>query len=119
MRVTHFLLCKGECAACGNTVRGRVPDEFRTGFGARFTALTAELSGMDGSSRGTVRKFVRSVLGVHISSGAAQKVIDRASAAVAPHYEAIRAAVAGGDAGHVDEAGVEDWRQTALALGDG
>ena len=103
MQIRHFILYKGECAACGNTVRGRVPDEFRTGFGARFTALTAELSGMDGSSRGTVRKFIRSVLGVHVSAGAVQKIIDRASAAVAPHYEAIRAAVAGGDVGHIDE----------------
>lgn len=103
MQVRHFILCKGECAACGKIVRGRVPDEFRTGFGPRFTALTAELSGMDGSSRGTVRKFIRSVLGVHISAGAVQKIIDRASAAVAPHYEAIRAAVASEDVGHVDE----------------
>jgi transposase len=103
MQVTHFTLHKGECAACGKTVGGRVPDEFRTGFGARFTALVAELSGMDGSSRGTVRKFIRSVLGVPISAGAVQKIIDRASEAVAPHYEAVRAAVTGGDVGHVDE----------------
>ncbi|CAK8722816.1 Transposase [Candidatus Electronema halotolerans] len=103
MQVRHFLLYKGECAACGKTVRGCVPDEFRTGFGARFTALVAELSGMDGSSRGTVRKFIRSVLGVHISAGAVQKIIDRASAAVAPHYEAIWAAVTSGDVGHIDE----------------
>jgi transposase len=51
MQVRHFLLYKGECAACGQTVRGCVPAEFRTGFGARFTALTAELSGMDGGCR--------------------------------------------------------------------
>jgi transposase len=56
---------------------------------------------MDGSSRGTVRKFIR--YGVHISAGAAQKVIDRASAAVEPHYEAVRASVTSGDVGHVDE----------------
>ena len=103
MQVRHFLLYKGECAACGKTVGGRVPDEFRTGFGARFTALVAELSGMDGSSRGTVRQFIRSVLGVPISAGAVQKIIDRASEAVAPHYEAVRAAVTSGDVGHVDE----------------
>jgi len=103
MQVRHILLCKGECAACGQTVLGCVPAEFQTGFGPRFTALVAELSGMDGSSRGTVQKFVRSVLGVHISIGAVQKIIDRASAAVAPHYKAIRAAVAGGDVGYIDE----------------
>lgn len=103
MQVTHFLLYKGECAGCGQTIRGFAPAEFRTGFGPRFTALVAELSGMDGSSRGTVQKFVRSVLGVHVSAGAVQKIIDRASAAVEPHYEAIRAVVAGGNVGYVDE----------------
>jgi len=103
MQVTHFLLYKGECAGCGQTVRGRVPAEFQTGFGPRFTALVAELSGMDGSSRRTVQKFVRSVLGVHISSGTVQKIIDRASAAGAPHYEAMRAAAESEAVGHIDE----------------
>ena len=43
------------------------------------------------------------MLGVPISAGAVQKIIDQAPAAVAPHYEAVRAAVTSGDVGHLDE----------------
>jgi transposase len=81
MEVTHFTLHKGECGACGKTVRGCVPDEFRTGSGARFSAPAGEIGGMEGGGRETVRRFISSVLGVHISTGAVQKIIDRVSAA--------------------------------------
>jgi hypothetical protein len=40
--------------------------------------------------RNSVQKFLCSVLGVHISASTVQKIIDRALAAVAPHYEAGR-----------------------------
>lgn len=103
MQVTHFILHKGKCADCGKIGRGHIPGEFRTGFGARFTALAAELGGTDGSSRETVRKFIRSVLGIHISAGAVQKIIDRASAAVEPHYGSIQSAARSGNIGHADE----------------
>ena len=103
MQVMHLILHKGECVACGETGKGYVPDEFRTGFGPRFSALVAEIGGVDGGSRETVRKFIRSVLGVHISAGGVQKIIERASAAVEPHYEAIRDATGSGNIGHVDE----------------
>lgn len=89
MQVTRFTLRKGKCAACGKPGRGCVPDEFRTGFGARFSAPAGEIGGMDGGGRETVRKFIRSVPGVHIGAGAARKIIDRVSTAVEPHYEAI------------------------------
>lgn len=108
MRVTHFILHKGECAACGKPGRGYVPEEYVTGFGARFSALVGEIGGMDGGSRETVRKFVGSVLGVHISAGAVQKIIDRVSAAVEPHYEAIGSVIREQPVCNLDET---TWKQ--------
>lgn len=119
MQIVHFILHKGECAACGKTVRGCVPAEFRTGFGPRFTALAAELSGMDGCSRGTVRKFIHAVLGVHVSAGVVQKIIDRASAAVVPHYEVIRTAAKKRGCRTYRRNDVENRRQTVLVMGYG
>lgn len=103
MSVIHFILYRGECAACGKTGKGYVPGEFRAGFGPRFTALVGEISGIDGNSRETVQSFCSSVLGVPVSLGAIQKIIDRASAAVKPHYEAIRDVARSRDVNYLDE----------------
>jgi len=103
MSVIHFILYKGECGACGKSSKGYVPDEFRTGFGPRFTALVGEISGIDGNSRETVQTFCSSVLGVPISLGAVQKIVDRASVAVKPHYEAIRDIARSQDVNYLDE----------------
>ncbi|WP_339138587.1 MAG: transposase [Candidatus Electrothrix sp. GW3-4] len=103
MSVIHFILYKGECTACGKTSKGYVPGEFKTGFGPRFTALVGEISGIDGNSRETVQTFCSSVLGVPISLGALQKIIDRASAAVKPHYESIRDVARSQEVNYLDE----------------
>lgn len=103
MSVIHFTLYKGECTACGKTGKGYAPGEFKTGFGPRFTALVGEISGIDGNSRETVQTFCSSVLGVPVSLGALQKIIDRASAAVKPHYETIRDIARSQDVNYLDE----------------
>jgi transposase len=103
MSVIHFTLYKGECTACGKTGKGYVPGEFKTGFGPRFTALVGEISGIDGNSRETVKTFCSSVLGVPVSLGAIQKIIDRASAAVKPHYETIRDIARSQNVNYLDE----------------
>jgi len=103
MTVIHFILFKGECTACGKTGKGHIPTEFNTGFGSRFSALVAEIGGIDGNSRETIHMFCSSVLGVHISLGAIQKVIDRASAAIMPHYESIRDKARSQEVNHLDE----------------
>lgn len=103
MSVIHFTLYKGECTDCGKTGKGYVPREFQAGFGPRFTALVGEISGIDGNSRETVQTFCSSVLGVPVSLGAIQKIIDRASAAVKPHYEAIRDVARSQDVNYLDE----------------
>lgn len=103
MTVIHFILYKGKCTACGKIGKGYVPAEFSTGFGPRFSALVAEIGGIDGNSRETIQSFCSSVLGVKISLGAIQKIIDRASSAIMPHYEAIRDKARSVRVNHLDE----------------
>lgn len=103
MEITHYVLLKGHCLSCGKINKGYVPLEHRTGYGPRFCALIVELAGIAGNSRDMVRTFCASVLEVPISLGAIQKVIDRASEAIKPHYEAIRDKARASRVNHLDE----------------
>ena len=103
MDITHFRLFKTSCRNCGRTVKGRIPKEHRTGYGPRFSALVSQLSGICGESRETVRDFAASVLGVPISMGGVQRIIDRASAATLQIYEAIADEARNAPVNHVDE----------------
>ena len=103
MTVIHFILYRGTCIACGKVAKGYVPDEYSPGFGARFSALVAELGGIDGNSRETIQTFCSSVLKIHISRGVIQKIVDRASEAIKPHYGAIRDKARSRDVNHLDE----------------
>lgn len=103
MDVTHFVLYKGRCRNCGKMRKGYVPSAYRTGFGPRFSALIVELAGMAGNSRDMVRSFCSSVLGVSISLGAIQKIIDRATKAIQPYYEAIGDKARASRVNHLDE----------------
>lgn len=87
--ITHFVLHKGPCPKCGNTVKAMLPHENRTGYGPRLTATIAELSGTYGSSRDMIKDICRNIFGFHISTGAIQKVIDRSSKALLPAYNWI------------------------------
>lgn len=103
MQIIHFILYKGRCRSCGRVSKGYIPREFQTGYGPRLSALIAELSGIAGNSREMVQSFCSSVLGIPISLGAIQKVIDRGSEAVKPHYEAIGDRARTEEVNHVDE----------------
>lgn len=103
MLITHFVLLKGRCQACGKLSKGHIPNEFRTGYGSRLCALIAEIGGIDGNSRETIKMFCSSVLNIPISLGAIQKVIDRASKAIEPHYEAIKKKARSMEINHLDE----------------
>jgi transposase len=103
MTVIHFVLYKGKCTACGKIGKGYAPTEFNTGFGPRFSALVAEIGGIDGNSRETIQTFCSSVLNVKISLGTIQKIIDRVSAAIKPHYESIRDKARSAPVNHIDE----------------
>lgn len=103
LEVTHFVLLKGACAGCGKIAKARVPSEYRSGYGPRMSAVIAELAGSHGDSRLTIQNFCASVLGFSISLGAIQKVLDRASEAIHPHYEAIGEKARSQAVNHADE----------------
>ena len=101
--VTHHVLHKGCCTQCGKTVSAKLPADQSFGYGPRMSALIAELSGMQGTSRQGVRQFLNSVLGFPISTGAIQKVIDRVSEAILPAYGKIGQTARSQKVGYVDE----------------
>lgn len=103
MQITHFVLYKGRCAGCGKMNKAHVPIEYRSGFGPRMTAVIAELAGNHGDSRTIIQSFCASVLGLSISLGAIQKVLDRVSEAIKPHYEVIGEQARQQAVNHVDE----------------
>lgn len=103
MEVTHFVLHKGECPCCGKANKAAVPKEHRTGFGPRISGMIAQMAGNMGDSRTIVQDFCSSVLGFHISLGAIQKVIDRASEAIKPHYETIGKEARQASVNYIDE----------------
>jgi transposase len=86
MEVTHWVLHQGRCMACGGWQKAPAPSDPVTGYGPRFSALMAELAGTYGNGRRMVQTFCSSVLGVPISLGAIQKVLDRVTHAIDPHY---------------------------------
>jgi len=108
MQVKHVVLQKGQCAGCGRWVKAKLPPEYQTGYGPRFSALVGELSGIQGISRTAVQDFIQNVFEVPISTGGIQKVIDRVSAALSPVHQAIGASVRRAAVNHVDET---SWQQ--------
>jgi len=110
VEVTHHHLLQGRCACCGHTVKAlidQVPAPYRVGFGPRLTAVVGFLSGGVGVGRRDVQRVIHSLFGVSVSLGAVQKMIDRTSHAIEPHYEAIREKVHSAPVNHVDET---TWR---------
>jgi len=103
MDVLHFILNQGRCTQCGNVVKAQLPNERQTGYGPRLSALIAEVSGIQGNSRETVRTFCQSVLRFSISSGVIQKVIDRASEALKPAYDKIGDIARNSEINYIDE----------------
>ncbi len=108
MQVKHLVLKKAQCAHCQRWLRAELPSEYQSGYGPRFSALVTELSGIQGISRQAVESFIQDVFGVPISTGGIQKVLDRASAALAPVHAAIGAMVRSAPVNHVDET---SWQQ--------
>jgi transposase len=89
LEVTHWVLHQGQCLGCGRWHKAPVPGEHVTGYGPRLSALMGELAGTYGNGRRMVQTFCASVLGVPISLGAIQKVLDRVSQAIDPYYTSI------------------------------
>jgi transposase len=103
MEVTHLILHRGKCPCCGKRNKALIPKDQRTGYGPRLSAFIAEMTGIFGNSRTSVADFCDSVFGFHISLGTIQKVINRASAAINPHYEKIAEITRSEAIAHIDE----------------
>ena len=103
MDVAHYVLHKTKCNQCGRMAKAKLPNHLRCGYGPRLTALMAEMSGVMGCSKETVQTFCASALGFHISIGAIQNAIDRASAVIKPIYDAIGRQIRLAPVNHVDE----------------
>ena len=103
MEVNHWVLYQGQCLACGRWCKAPVPAEQTTGYGPRLRALMAELAGTYGNGRRMVQTFCSSVLGVPISLGAIQKVVDRVSQAIDPHYALIATQARQAAVNYIDE----------------
>jgi transposase len=101
--VTHFVLHQGRCGGCGRLRKAEVPAAYATGYGPRLTALMGELAGVHGTSRRLIQDFCASVLHIPMSLGAVQKLIDRVSHAIEPHYEAIARLARHASVGYIDE----------------
>ena len=106
--VTHLVLYAGRCPQCGKMNKAHIPPEQHAGFGPRFSAVVAEMVGAQADSRRMVQTFCASVFGVSLSLGAIQKIVDRVSAATAPHYEAIGVVTRQAQVNHADEI---SWRR--------
>ena len=60
MDVLHFVLHKGKCRECGRMFKGsRSKKTIKPVYGPRASALIAEMSGIQGSSRKTVQRFLQ------------------------------------------------------------
>lgn len=103
MDVRHFRLMKGRCQSCGRISKARIPGGYLPGFGPRLSALIGELGGIEGNSRSMIQRFCSSVLGIPISAGGIQKVLNRVSSALKPYYEELRDYVRRAKINHVDE----------------
>jgi transposase len=101
--VTHFHLASRRCRHCGKMRKALIPPEHRTGFGPRLSSIIAVMAGTQADSRRAIQDFFFSVLGLHVSQGAIQKILDRVSRAIDPHYQAIGALVRRSPVNHVDE----------------
>ncbi|MFP4035829.1 MAG: IS66 family transposase [Desulfovermiculus sp.] len=101
--VRHFQLHQTQCTTCGRVHKPQAPKGHTTGYGPRFSALVALLSGDHGDSRETVQRFCLQVLGLHLSTGTVQNIINRSSQAILPHYEAIREKAHSFAVNHADE----------------
>ena len=92
IRIFEYRGQAGWCGSCEKVHYAPLPDELRKAglIGPRLTALVAYLKGMCHASFSTVRKFLRDVVGLTISRGQIEKLINKASESLIPAYEDLR-----------------------------
>jgi transposase len=87
--VTHWRLHQGWCLSCGQRCKAPILGEQGSGYGPRVTSVVGEMTGIVGASRSAVQDLCASLFGIPLSKGAIQKMVDRVSEAIRPHYTAI------------------------------
>jgi transposase len=112
--VIHWRLHQGQCGSCGKLRKASLPADQTTGFGPRLTAFVGEMSGIVNVSRSAVPDLYASVFSIPLSKGALQKMINRVSEALVPHYEAIGRVARAAPVNHLDETswftqGLKHW----------
>lgn len=101
--VMHWLLHQGRCRSCGTRCKATGPGDQVSGYGPRLTGFVGEMAGIVGASRSAVQDLCASVFGIPLSKGAIQKMVDRVSAAILPHYTAIGDVVRASLVNYIDE----------------
>jgi hypothetical protein len=103
----------------GKVIAASLPDEVvRAGLvGPRLSALVAYQKGGCHMSYRVIATFVQDVLGLRLSTGQLAKVVGKASAALAPGYGQLQAALPGRAMLNIDETGHARKRQAALVVG--
>ena len=87
--VTRWRLHQGQCLSCGMLCKALLPSEHASGYGPRLTSFVGEMAEIVGASRSAVQDLCASVFSIALSKGAIQKMVDRVSVAIGPHYTAI------------------------------
>lgn len=106
LHVTQYEGRACRCGKCGYVTRAEIPPEIRAHtLGPRLTAFIAVLTGAYHLSKRQVQGFFETALGVPIGLGSIPKHEQEVTAAVAPAYEAARAAVQAAPVKHLDETG--------------
>ena len=103
MQITHWVLHQADCLRCGKRLKAHLPPEHHSGYGPRLSALIGEMAGIQGTSRSLIQTFCASVLGFPIGLGAIQKIIDRVTLAIQPHYEAMARLARQARVNYIDE----------------
>jgi transposase len=103
MDITHWVLYQADCPRCGRRLKAHLPPAHQSGYGPRLSALIGEMAGMQGTSRSLIQTFCASVLGIPIGLGAIQKVLDRVTLAIQPHYAAMARIARHAPVGYIDE----------------
>ena len=101
--MTHWLLHQGRCLSCGTLCKAPLPSEQASGYGPRLTGFIGEMAGIVGASRSAVQALCASVFGIPLSKGAIQKMVDRVSEAIMPHYTPLERWLAPLPVNYIDE----------------
>jgi len=101
--VTHWRLHHGRCLSCGTRCKASLPVDQASGDGPRLTAFVGEMAGIVSTSRSAVPDLCASVFSIPLSKGAIQKMVDRVSEAIVPHYALIGQVARRATVNHSDE----------------